>query len=1139
MRITALEVDGFGVWSGLKLDQFGDDLTVIYGPNEAGKTTLMQFVRSVLYGFSPERRRYLPPVHGGTAGGSLAVRSSEGRFEISRHLANGSSSAEELVVWAADGTRQGEHILRTLLSSLDEAIFENVFAVGLRELQELATLSDTKAAELLYTISAGLDRVALVEVMHALEQSRNRLLDAGGGPCQITQLIAERQKLRGGQEHSQTAIRRYERLADERDMLQREAQSLEATNHQLQHEVRIAEIALTVRDRWQRRAELDEQLAAFGPSGGMPEGALERLDTLKSRLQRRQERIEHLKDQYQELRAEGAELKINGSLVRLAPRIEALQDQGPWLGSLENRLLELEVEISDLEGKLKADLERLGLGTSGQPQELPKISPRTLRALRQPAEAVRRARQRKSETAQQVEQSQENELALGEQIESALSARGEKDLTATLERSSAQVALLRRRVQLDERLTQMEQYQAELEEQSRKHLDQQLLPAWTLVFLGGLFITGPVLVLLKIVGLLVSLSLTDPISWWHVFMGLLATGSSVGAKAALERMSARRLEACQQQLSMLQSQVQQAKEERETLDKQLPRGGGPLVLRLQTAEQELAGLEEIVPLDSRRQAAQQESQAAGERGRQAEQELTSLRRRWREALGGLGLPKELSPKQVRQLASASGRVREIQQRLERLREEAEQRQREHDGLCGRIRQVVSDAGLTLEKATPQEQIQTLLEQLQEHESRRKRREAIRVQFQKLRRKRSGLEETIRRLKSQRRRLLEQVGVEDEQEFRQRAERLQEVSVLRRERTALAREIEAALGSQGSEAEVGKVLAGEPQERLETRLEQLQQRLQANETELRARFEKRGQVAEQLRLLAEDREPAAQRLELAIVERRLEEAVQRWRSLAVTSQILKTVRTIYERDRQPETLQEASGYLERMTEGRYVRVWTPLGEETLLVDDAKGHSLRVEVLSQGAREQLFLCLRLALANSYGKRGIELPLILDDVLVNFDVRRAKAAAAVLRDFAVTGHQVIVFTCHEHIMKVFESLKVAVSPLPERDAATAGKRKAKPKRPPAEAAPPVVAEPVRAARKPQVEELAPWEEVDDLDEEEGLFDEEEEEATIDEFDEDADEFDEEPDEEESEDSQDEEAFEDEDLFEEEDEDGDSEAA
>ena len=65
MRITDLEVEGFGVWSGLRIEKLGEALNVLYGPNEAGKTTLLQFLRSMFYGFSPPRRRYLPPVHGG------------------------------------------------------------------------------------------------------------------------------------------------------------------------------------------------------------------------------------------------------------------------------------------------------------------------------------------------------------------------------------------------------------------------------------------------------------------------------------------------------------------------------------------------------------------------------------------------------------------------------------------------------------------------------------------------------------------------------------------------------------------------------------------------------------------------------------------------------------------------------------------------------------------------------------------------------------------------------------------------------------------------------------------------------------------------------------------------------------------
>ena len=66
---------------------------------------------------------------------------------------------------------------------------------------------------------------------------------------------------------------------------------------------------------------------------------------------------------------------------------------------------------------------------------------------------------------------------------------------------------------------------------------------------------------------------------------------------------------------------------------------------------------------------------------------------------------------------------------------------------------------------------------------------------------------------------------------------------------------------------------------------------------------------------------------------------------------------------------------------------------------------------------------------------LPLILDDVLVNFDGERAKAAAQVMRDFAAAGHQMLVFTCHEHIAKLFRSLKAPVNELPsnsERDPA-----------------------------------------------------------------------------------------------------------
>ena len=83
MKISDLKIDGFGVWRDLSLRGLSSELTVFYGPNEAGKSTLMQFMRSVLYGVSPARReKYLPPVVGGRPGGWLQVIGDDGALTV-------------------------------------------------------------------------------------------------------------------------------------------------------------------------------------------------------------------------------------------------------------------------------------------------------------------------------------------------------------------------------------------------------------------------------------------------------------------------------------------------------------------------------------------------------------------------------------------------------------------------------------------------------------------------------------------------------------------------------------------------------------------------------------------------------------------------------------------------------------------------------------------------------------------------------------------------------------------------------------------------------------------------------------------------------------------------------------------------
>jgi uncharacterized protein YhaN len=151
VKITDIQVDGFGVWKGLTVESLADEMTVFYGENEAGKTTLMQFIRSMMFGFCPERiSRYTPPVYGGLAGGSMDVNTKTGAFEIQRHVDPNRLSdpiGDLAVTDSHDGSVHGRSFLSRLISDIDEPIFNNVFAIGLREIQELGALNGTAAAE--------------------------------------------------------------------------------------------------------------------------------------------------------------------------------------------------------------------------------------------------------------------------------------------------------------------------------------------------------------------------------------------------------------------------------------------------------------------------------------------------------------------------------------------------------------------------------------------------------------------------------------------------------------------------------------------------------------------------------------------------------------------------------------------------------------------------------------------------------------------------------------------------------------------------------------------------------------------------------------------------------------------------------
>lgn len=1021
MEVKNLHVDGFGVWTELDLQALSPRVTIVFGANETGKTTLMQFIRSMLYGFSLERRnRYLPPVHGGRAGGELDIDAAHGGLQILRHLDQFGLADEDesLVVRSTDGATVSASLLSHLLAGVDEATFNNVFSVGLRELQELGTLDDTKAADLLYKLTTGLDRVSLIDVMHDLSDVRRSLFDPGNEASTIPVLLERREQLQQRIAALRTEGQQWITLQSDMQALDGEARELEQRAAQWDQQLKVLEVALRVRDLWVKRRTLSEELSAIGQLREVPDTSLKRLETLRETAEEYERELAELQRRRREFRREVAAQPVNRALWAQAAHIEALAELAPWIATLQAEVDQTRVEASGLETRLTASASKLGLRDAKGQQTLPELSPRALAALHRPARAVRAETQRLKQAQADHAAAKQQLDELTAQLEAALLERGHEDLPKAVETAGASVTQLRRRAQLDTRLDQLTRQWESQQHEHRDLLEEQVLSPTTLIWLGVPFVVGVALLIGGFVW-----SRAAMLGWPVAVLGLCGWLAAVFAKITMERAAARELEECENQLDALKTQVEQVKKEQADLDAQLPRGNGALDARLATAEKHLAGLEELLPLEANLQTVRQRATTTKRRVEQVEAALKEARARWRNALRQLQLPEDMSPQEVKHLADGTQQVAHTRHHLDNRREELTARERELKTLTARINKLAEQVELKYSSHDPQVQLQRLSAALAEQQTLFERRQQLRQEDRQIRRQIRQLTGEVKKARAERRSIIMSAGVRNEAELKELLARLAHRRTVANELQQTTAQYTVALGKDSPVDRVEAELAA----RTELELDQLRSDLVRQTTEARAQLtrlhQRRGALTQQSQSMINDRRLPELNLQLGCVLQQLDESVQRWRVLSVGAQVLELVREVYETQRQPQTLQDASRYFATLTEGQYVRIWTPLTDMSLRVDLATGESLSLDVLSSGTREAVFLSLRLALVADFTRRGIMLPLILDDVLVNFDRRRAHAAAQVLCDFAQHGHQVLLFTCHEHIVELFSQRQVEV--------------------------------------------------------------------------------------------------------------------
>ena len=252
-----------------------------------------------------------------------------------------------------------------------------------------------------------------------------------------------------------------------------------------------------------------------------------------------------------------------------------------------------------------------------------------------------------------------------------------------------------------------------------------------------------------------------------------------------------------------------------------------------------------------------------------------------------------------------------------------------------------------------------------------------------------------------------------------------------------------VGSPEYQSKIARLDAAGDQYEIRRCLEETTERAKELETEYGESFQKVGSLEKELEKVGD----GDKRLKILDDAQRslvdLRARVEEYAPIQLAYAALERSLTVFENERIPNILAIAERFFKRLTGGRYLSIErvksTDKKKKSDDIDDftfnngenvgfrtrrAKDDEYRYpSQLSQGTREQLYLALRLALVDEYcGALGREpLPILADDVLVQFDDERARNALNLFKEIADAdeSRQFILMTHHESTRKCFSDI------------------------------------------------------------------------------------------------------------------------
>jgi uncharacterized protein YhaN len=1012
---------------------------------------------------------------GAAHGGYLTLETAEGeRIRVERREGASASAGRtrapgggNVRVTLASGAQGGAELLQPLLGGITGELFRSLFAFSLSELQEVRTLQSDALSGYLYSAGLGARGDTIMAAERKLSLELEQLFRPRGRNQELNQTLQKLDEQESDIRRSKEQAGRYNDYLAELAHLDERIGAEEASVRELRSGLAWLEAAEQARSHWLRANEIRNLLMKLPKFAQFPEDAITRFnDLVKDKDQLWSERDKHQLAK-QRLLNEIEALQADPNILRHQTELEGLYDQLTAYRLDQTTAAELRLEIEQQQLQLDRLLRQVAVDWTEsilKKYAVTVVDREQARQWDDKIDKLRHEREQLETDLQRLTQQAEEAMEKANKLESKLLYKQRlvyDDIT--LEAQYEMDALISFVPQLRKQMQQKQQLQQEL-----RHLEQREQDYNSLTPNGQgletnnsdiLFVRNALRWFCIVVNVVLPLYFfwnEQRIGALLSFILILAVTLGVWFSSAKPKNASRPLlgfPAENRQRISLQAEKEQLEQKLTVHEQSLSQRLQQLVGIAQAASTGSIGSQmsiqalatSVNPLsDQHAEESLELLQQAAEAWQENKRAIALDELMWQEAADVLDkqqrlkklaeakrddwvkklteatdgwqvwlvqrqLTPELSPTgtlEIFQIIESAQHQLQLKARNETRREIAEGSMAEFEqhaqyllgaitaeDLPAALRQWKEAADLTVQALQNQNR---LARQLEQSES-----ELL------------VLAESLERIHHRIDDLWTEAGAADEQQFRLHARQYHERVVNEDELLQLEATLELFIGSNRNDQLENLLLKLTPQE-LAQKITESGEALQQMEKQVDQLKENRGKLRNELEKLEQGAEHSERLQQMQERTAVLTEQAGQWAKTAFCAALFRKARELYERERQPGVLQLATDYFQKITAGEYVRVLVPFGEKKIVVEHSSGRMMDSANLSRGTAEQLYLSMRFALAEEYARKA-SLPLILDDILVNFDQQRMEQTIALLAQISIK-HQVIFFTCHRHVAEAF---------------------------------------------------------------------------------------------------------------------------